>query len=139
MRAVLGPNILISALLAPAGAPALTLVAWRDGRFDLIVSPKLLDEFERALAYPKLRKRIPPEQAASALAWIASAATIVDDAGNPAARSRDPDDDYLIALAHSERAALVSGDKHVLELQDQLPIFTAGGFLNWLEEQPGSA
>jgi uncharacterized protein len=133
VRAVLDPNILISALLSPTGAPARTLLAWRDGRFELIVSPKLLDEFERALAYPKLRKRVAADQAASALAWIAGAATMAQDAPNPPARTTDPDDDYLVALAEQERAALVSGDMHILDLQGQLPIFSAADFLDWLQ------
>jgi predicted nucleic acid-binding protein len=31
-------------------------------------------------------------------------------------RCADPDDDYLIALAHDRGAVLVSGDGHLLEL-----------------------
>ena len=41
----------------------------------------------------------------------------------------DPGDDYLIALAQSQRAALVSGDKHLLQLAGRLPIFSARQFI----------
>jgi uncharacterized protein len=40
----------------------------------------------------------------------------LDPEGSPPLRSVDPEDDYLIALAHSQNAILVSGDKHLLDL-----------------------
>ena len=48
MRAVLDPNVLISALLAPKGAPGQVLAKWVIGEFELVVSPLLLAELERA-------------------------------------------------------------------------------------------
>ncbi len=136
MRAVLDPNILISALLSPAGAPARTLLAWQDGRFELVVSPQLLGELERALAYPKLRRRISESQASAVVAWIGAEAVTVADEDSPPPRSRDPDDDYLIALAQTARAALVTGDADLLVLREQLPIFSAADFLDWLDAHP---
>lgn len=133
MRAVLDPNIVISGLLSPAASPARTLQAWQDGRFELVVSPGLLDELERALTYPKLRKRIPERSATAVLELLARGATIEPDVAQPPARSKDPADDYLLALAEAHRAALVSGDKHLLVLRDQFPIFTAADFLDWLD------
>lgn len=64
MRAVLDPCILISALLSRGGAPAQVLTRWLGGEFELIVSESLLDELARALAYPRLRERIPAAEAA---------------------------------------------------------------------------
>jgi predicted nucleic acid-binding protein len=85
------------------------LRAWIDGAFDLIVSPLLLAELERALAYPKLGKRIPAEEAARVVGWLRGSATIVDDpAVAPPIRSLDPGDDYLLALGVTARAALAS-------------------------------
>lgn len=100
-----------------------------DGAFELIVSPLLLGELACALAYPKLRKRIPPEEAARAVEWLRRSATIVDDPGvAPPIRSPDPGDDYLLALAITTRAALVTGDGHLLTLDTQLPIHTPAAF-----------
>ncbi|TMD08021.1 MAG: PIN domain-containing protein [Chloroflexi bacterium] len=42
MRAVLDPNVLISAILAPTGVPAALLRHWLDGEFELVVSERLL-------------------------------------------------------------------------------------------------
>ena len=44
-------------------APRYVLRAWLDGAFELIVSDELLAETERALSYPKLRKRVEPSEA----------------------------------------------------------------------------
>jgi uncharacterized protein len=133
VRAVLDPNIIISGLLSPAASPARTLQAWQDGRFELIVSPGLLDELARALTYPKLRKRTPERSATAVMDLLARGATLAPDVAQPPARSKDPADDYLLALAETRRAALVSGDKHLLVLSDQFPVFTAAAFLEWLD------
>jgi len=133
VRAVLDPNVVISALLSPEGAPARTLLAWQRGLFELIVSAGLLAELERALAYPKLRSRIDPRDAAELIEWLTRNATFVEGPIEVPARSADPGDDYLLALAAAERAMLVSGDKHLLQLAEQQPILPPARFLELLE------
>lgn len=124
MRAVLDPNVLISGLISSSGAPAQVLGAWQDGRFEVLVSPLLLDELRRALAYPKLRRLISERDAEIAVHWLTAAARHVEDPKlKPSARSRDPGDDYLIALAAEHRAALVSGDRHLLQLKGKIPVY----------------
>jgi len=133
VRAVLDPNVLISALLSPAGAPAELLRAWREGRFELLVSPQVLAELHRALAYPKLRQRIAADEAKEYLAWLEQNAERVADPSSPSSvRSHDPGDDYLLALAEQERAALVSGDDHLLALDADAPVFAPAAFLRVL-------
>jgi predicted nucleic acid-binding protein len=51
-------------------------------------------------------------------------------------RSLDPDDDYLIALAAEARAVLVSGDRHLLQLDRRLLIHAPGKFLDLLADRP---
>ncbi len=134
LRAVLDPNVVISALLSPEGAPARTLLAWQRGLFELIVSSALLAELERALAYPKLRSRIDRQAAAELIEWLTRNATIAEDPIDAPARSADSGDDYLIALAAAERAILVSGDKHLLALAEQLPILPPARFLELVND-----
>jgi uncharacterized protein len=130
VRAILDPNVIISALLSRDGAPAKVLRAWLEGRFDLIVSPLLLEELERALAYPKLVARISGGESAALIDWLRREAILVDDpAEPPASRSEDPGDDYLLALAEGEKAVLVSGDRHLLALTGELPVLTVREFL----------
>jgi putative PIN family toxin of toxin-antitoxin system len=134
VRAVLDPNVIISALLSPKGAPARTLRAWIEGAFELIVSPLLLAELARALTYPKLRKHIDPDEASRVIDWLRRSATLTDDPDDPpSVRSPDPGDDYLIALAESHQAVLVSGDDHLLGLSEELPIYRPARFLALLE------
>lgn len=134
MRAVLDPNILIAALLSPSGAPAQIIRRWLGGDFELIVSEALLSELERALAYPKLRRRIPADDAADFVSLLRLAAILAPTPEAGAHRSADPGDDYLLALAEHERAVLVSGDRHLLELAAELPIQTARTFLDRLAD-----
>jgi putative PIN family toxin of toxin-antitoxin system len=134
VRAVLDPNILIAALLSPSGAPAQLVNRWLSGAFELLVSDGLLNELERALAYPKLRRRVPEDDAAEFVSLLRLAAVVAPDPSTGSHRSADAGDDYLLALAEHERAVLVSGDRHLLDLADRLPIQTAHDFLNRLAD-----
>jgi len=132
VRAVLDPNILIAALLSPTGAPGQLVGRWLAGEFELVVSEALLAELERALAYPKLRRRVSAEEAAELVALLREGAILAPDPVNPPCRSSDPGDDYLLALAESERAVLISGDHHLLALASEFPIHTARALLDQL-------
>ena len=137
VRAVVDVNVLISAALSARGPSAEILRSNRDGAFELIISELLIAELTRALAYPKLRKRIPAEKAAAFVSWVRDHATLAEDPTDPApVRSPDPDDDYLLALAISRRAFLVTGDQHLLGLRDDLPILPPAQFLARLREEP---
>jgi uncharacterized protein len=136
VRAVLDPNVVISGVLSRTGAPAAVLGAWELGEFELVASPALIAELERAFSYPKLRKYLPEEDADEIVRWLAGSAVVVPDPANPpAVRSKDPGDDYLIALAASERALLVSGDGHLLDLREQIPVYSPREFLKLLDPQ----
>jgi len=136
VRAVLDPNVIISGLLSPDGNAASLLGAWERGEFELIASSALLEELERDLAYRKLRRHIAEEEAQRVIRWLSETATIVlDPADPPPIRSIDPGDDYLIALAASRKAILVSGDRHLLELGDRIPVIEPALFLRHLSEQ----
>ena len=132
MRAVLDANVLVSAALSPQGAPARIVQAWLDGEFELVASPSLLDELERVLAYPKLRKRIPTDDAVALVRLIASATVAADPDAPPPVAPPDPDDAYLVALAADRRAILVTGDAGLLELGDRIPVMAPADFIQAL-------
>lgn len=133
MRAVVDVNVLISAALSARGPSAEILRSSRDGAFELVVSESLIAELTRALAYPKLRKRIPTEKAAEFVSWVREHGALAEDPAAPApVRSPDPGDDYLLALAITRRAFLVTRDQHLLGLRDDLPILTPVEFLTKL-------
>lgn len=130
MRAVLDPNILVAALLSRRGASAQIVSRWLAGDFELVISEALLAELERALSYSKLRTRIAADEAIAYIAILRHGALVAADPPEPPHRSRDPGDDYLLALAEQERAVLVTGDQHLLALAGEFPIQTARAFLN---------
>jgi uncharacterized protein len=133
VHAVLDVNVVVSGLLSRDGAPAAVLRGLDDGEFDAVASPQLLAELTRALAYPRLRRHINVDDSEAILDWFAGTAVILADPdGPPPVHAEDAEDDYLIALAATHRAALVSGDKHLLALQSQIPVFTPRGFLSSL-------
>lgn len=134
MRAVCDPNVLIAALFSRSGTPAQLVSRWLAGEFELVVSEALIAELERALSYPKVRRRISEDEAGAFVRLLRQAVPLAADPEAPARRSADSGDDYLLALAEQERAVLVSGDQHVLTLAGELPILTPRAFLDTLTE-----
>jgi putative PIN family toxin of toxin-antitoxin system len=130
LRAVLDPNILISAILAPTGVPAALLRRWLDGEFGLVVS-ELLAELRRAPSYPKLRSPVSGEEAEAFVGLLRGAGFMAHDAASPPRISRDPGDDYLLALARSNAAVLVSGHRDLLEVKDA-PVESPRSFMSKL-------
>jgi putative PIN family toxin of toxin-antitoxin system len=131
-RVVLDPGVLIAALISGKGAPRALLAAWIGGAFELIVSPHLLAELGRVLARTKFRRYVSEREVRAYLALLQRCATRCDDAPSPARLSRDPGDDYLLALAHAQRADfLVSGDPDLCLLKaTEPPVLTPKAFLN---------
>jgi putative PIN family toxin of toxin-antitoxin system len=132
-RAVLDPGVLVSALITPTGTPAKLLSATHNGSFELIVSPHLLEELMLVLRREKFRRYVDLGLVDRYVELLRRDAVMAaDPAGPPPIRCSDPDDDYLIALAHSRSAALVSGDSDLLELAGKIPVFTPFEFLEAL-------
>ncbi len=129
-RVVLDPGVLVSALITPSGAPAKLLAEVLAGGVELIVSPSLLKDLEDVLRRDKFRRYVDLEAVRAYLGLLHREAFAAEDSdASPPLRSADPDDDYLIALAYCCSAAIVSGDRHLLELADRAPILSPADFL----------
>ena len=133
MRAVLDVNVLASALLSRTGAPGRLIVLWLEGAFDLVISEALLLELGRAFGYPQLRKHISSKDAADFIELLRATGSMRPDREQPPHVSRDPGDDYLVALATSSAAILVTGDRDLLSLAPKLPIQAPADFLKLLQ------
>lgn len=116
-RAVLDPGVLIAALISRRGAPARLLELWIEGAFELIASPKLLEELHEVLLREKFRRYATEEEVQAYAETIKRLAIVVEDPKDAPRVSTDPKDDYLVALAISASAILVSGDPHLTELK----------------------
>ena len=138
MRAVLDPNVWVAALLSPNEAPARIVQSWREGAFDVVVSPLLLDELARVLAYAKIRARVPAVEAVAIVSLVRLEGLLVPDPeGPPSVRCADPDDDYMLALAEAHDARLVSGDRQLLALHPPYPVHAPAEFLRLLKDELG--
>jgi len=133
VRAVLDTNVLVAAVLSPQGAPARVLEAWIEGTFELITSPRLLEELRRVLMYPKIRVHVAPAEATEFLDLIESSSVVVDDPQEPpVVTSSDPNDDFVIVLAQATRSILVSGDSDLLALTNRIPVMSPADFARQL-------
>ena len=99
MRVVLDTNILVSALISPAGNSAAIYNAWEQGRFTLLTCPEQLDELRSTLDKPRVAELI--KKLAQNIRKLPRVR-----------RSPDPGDNFLLALAEAGSADyLVTGDK----------------------------
>jgi putative PIN family toxin of toxin-antitoxin system len=111
MRVVLDTNIIVSALLAPAGKPAAIIRIWLEGRFRLVTCAAHLDELRSTLQRPHIAEHIKPHKAGRLVNQLKKHAEDIDPLPR-VARSPDPTDDFLLALCEAGKADyLVTGDK----------------------------
>ncbi|MFQ5580829.1 MAG: putative toxin-antitoxin system toxin component, PIN family [Nitrospiria bacterium] len=131
MKIVLDANVFLSGLILPESVPGNILQAWREARFDLVLSEAMLEEIGRVLSYPKIRKRLKwnDQQIERFLLLLKFKSLIVDPAIQQFKDLRDQADaPILAALVESQAEALVTGDKDLLVLADRYPIFTPAEF-----------
>lgn len=133
-KAVLDTNVIVSALLSAAGPPAELLRELRSGSFQLIVSPRFLEELRGVIARPYFATHIDPLRARETIRWLEHIGIPSPDPETHARFTPDPKDDYLVALARAAGAdVLVSGDRHLTELEDpRPPVLTPREFLDRL-------
>ncbi len=98
MRVVLDTNVLISALLVDSSLPAQLVAHWRRGRFVLLTTALQLDEVRRVTRYPKIRARLKPVLAGRLINDLREITVPVETLPTIDV-SRDPYDNYLLALA----------------------------------------
>jgi putative PIN family toxin of toxin-antitoxin system len=111
IRLVVDPGVFVSALIGPPGSPPdLVVQAWIDDHVEAVASPALVVDLRLVLMRPKFRRWFDETAARQLVERIERHATVLPDVDSPHAITRDPADDYLVALARAaEAVALVSG------------------------------
>jgi uncharacterized protein len=117
-RLVVDASTLISGVASRpgGGAPWLILMALIDFDFEAVVCPKLIEEFRRGLASRYFQERFDANAMAEIVASVEEAALHRDEPQEIEPLLRDPEDDYLVALARETDAeAIVTGDRDLLD------------------------
>ena len=111
IRAVFDANVLISGLISAKGVPGKLIDAWLDGRFQLCISPQIMDELVRVLQYPRIVKRLEKRQAKELLEDLGTLAEWVDGQLTLDVLTVDPSDNkYLACAVEVHCSFLVTGN-----------------------------
>jgi uncharacterized protein len=129
-------NVLVAAAITPQGTCGRLVTAAIDGRWELVISPQLVEELATVLARPKFRRWLSEDEAKQFVDDVKALADVVPDPPLPTEQvTGDPKDEFVVAFAKvAGVVALVSGDPHLTELENMdPPVLTPGGFLEQLE------
>ena len=116
MRVVIDTNVFVSGVFWK-GPPAAVLEAWCDGRIELVLSPAILDEYQRVGT--ELNRLFPAIDLNPILGMLALNSRMMQDSELPERLCSDPADDKFIAAAVAANADyVVSGDKALLKVRE---------------------
>ncbi|MDP9418591.1 MAG: putative toxin-antitoxin system toxin component, PIN family [Actinomycetota bacterium] len=116
MEVVIDVNVLVSATLSGTGASARLIEALRGGRLIAFASDKLIAELGDVLRRDRFRRYLSLDEVEEYVTQIGGLCRPADDPDEVPAFLRDPDDDYLVALAVASGVdAIVSGDLDLRE------------------------
>ncbi|MDP9403412.1 MAG: putative toxin-antitoxin system toxin component, PIN family [Actinomycetota bacterium] len=116
MEVVIDVNVLVSATLSGTGASAQLIEALRGGRPTAFASDKLIPELGDVLRRGRFRRYLSLDEVEEYVTEIGGLCRPADDPDEVPEVVRDPDDDYLVALAVASGVyAIVSGDLDLRE------------------------
>jgi putative PIN family toxin of toxin-antitoxin system len=143
--ALIDTNVWVSAFINPAGHPAQLRQAWYEQRFEVVVSPPLLDELADVLTRPRITRKYPilDTDVSEFLVLLLQRARLVLPTGR-IHECRDPDDDIVLETAILGDAEFVvsrdddlKGDRDLIErLRDRgVEVVTVQQFLDRLAQK----
>ena len=148
---VVDTNLVVSKTISETGAAAEIIRSWRRDEFELVVATPILEEYQHALAYERVRGRhgLGDDEIRAVVAEIGEFAILVEARETPAVIADDPDDDKFLWCADAAGATcIISYDDHLLRLgrYKDIQILSPAAFLALLRspdaapsEDPGSA
>ncbi|MBE7432705.1 MAG: putative toxin-antitoxin system toxin component, PIN family [Anaerolineales bacterium] len=134
MRVVVDTNIIVSGYLG--GSLEAVIVAWKSGKFTLIVTDAIAAEYLAVLNRPKFKIERAEIEDFSAL--LLDKSEFVIPLAKINAVPADPSDNKFLEAAVAGKANLiVSGDGHLLELETyhEIPIIPAHEFIARLQNE----
>lgn len=136
MRIVLDVNVIVSAFIKPDGIPGTILTQiFTNSTYVLLISEEIMNELRSVLKCPKVMKyiQLPNHQLEF---WLTSIEIIAHDVSprfkyNTLVKEDPKDDAYLIAAIEGNADFIISGDKHLLNLNpyESIPILKPSEFV----------
>ena len=113
-RIVVDTNVLISAVFFK-GKPDVILEAWRTGKLEILLSEEILKEYAEVLK--RLSEKYPSIDTSGILSVFTTGCRLVEPEAIGKQVCEDPDDDkFLAAAIGGEAETIISGDRHLLEV-----------------------
>ncbi len=113
--AVLDTNILVSGASITSTPPGQILNAWREGKFELVVSSYIIDELKRTFQKPYFQSHLTAEDISSFMDLLQNETTITPITAKVEGIATHLEDDLILATAVSAKADyLVTGDGPLL-------------------------
>lgn len=131
-RVVLDTNIVVSSALE--GALELIMEKWDEGKFTVVVSSDILDEYFQVLNRPKFKLKQATKDKITRYLYQFSEFVVPEESIHFI--EADPKDDkFLEAAITGQVDFIVSGDKHLLDLKEfrSIRIITAREFLDQIK------
>ena len=116
IKVVLDTDELVGAIIKSGGLPDQIVQAWRDDKFEMVLSPAMLAELAKVLRYPRLRKLHgwTDAQVDEFMDGLRAAATVVAGDAEVSVVADDPDDNVILACAVEGGVDyMVSGNAHL--------------------------
>lgn len=118
-RVVIDPNVFVSATITPNGALGSIIGLIDHGVLVPVVTQHLVDEVVGVLGRPKLAKYVKPGAGSAFADQMHRLGQWHADIVNPPSATRDPKDDYLVALALAAGVeTTTSGDEDLHAAED---------------------
>jgi putative PIN family toxin of toxin-antitoxin system len=139
MRAVLDTNVAISAAINPDGTPGRVILSWEADSFTWVTSEALLEELERTFGSPKVKRYFAwlEQQVHDFLSRVRRAADVASPVTEIRRITADPPDNRVLeAAVEGDADYIVTGDRHLLDLErhEGIEIVTPAQFLAILAE-----
>ncbi|MBM4277945.1 MAG: putative toxin-antitoxin system toxin component, PIN family [Deltaproteobacteria bacterium] len=122
MKVVLDTNVFVSGVFF-GGPPRKILEAWRDDKIQLLLSPEILEEYQRVLH--ELAVAFPGIEVEALMDFlILHSEIVVPIPLHPVIQADPSDNKFLECAVAGKGTCIVSGDKHLLKLVEfrEIPI-----------------
>ena len=107
-------NIMVGAIMKPAGASSRILDMWIEGRLTLLVTDRILNEYRTILS----QKWLKPDRVSELNQHMSEFAEVVDPKERVYEIKEDPSDNrFLECAAEGEADYIITSDQHLLALK----------------------